>query len=179
MTDMAYGLGRTNTGVWYRLAFGLQKRLPFHISWALLIQLALVVGVSVVLGGYVLYAQTLSTKWLALTLMATVAPFAIMVFGEVRRLLLIVILIDIPFPLDTFIGYREAAIGGAISGYVISLSTIALAGLYVLWIGELLVNPNKAKKKSRVKNPISIWVTLLPLSFYLLVSIVSISVAVD
>jgi len=62
-----------------------------------------------------------------------------MIVGHVQRLLLAIIILDIPFPLDIHLGYRDdAANFGAVEGLNVSVTTISLIVLYALWLGELL-----------------------------------------
>jgi len=62
-----------------------------------------------------------------------------MIVGNVRKLLLAIIILDIPFRLDIHLGYRtELTELGALGGWVISVTTVCLAVLYALWLGELL-----------------------------------------
>jgi hypothetical protein len=42
-------------------------------------------------------------------MMATLCPFLAMIVGNVRKLLLAIILLDIPFQLDIHFGYRAEA----------------------------------------------------------------------
>ena len=66
--------------------------------------------------------------------------------GNVRKLLLAIILLDIPFQLDIHLGYREEYTEfGALGGWCISATTIALLGLYIIWLVEILTKKSKTE----------------------------------
>lgn len=91
--------------------------------------------VGIALGIATLGASALPSKWTALFIMAVLCPFIVMIIGNVRRLLLALIILDIPLQLDINLGYNaEAAKLGALGGWNISLTTICLLVLYVLWL---------------------------------------------
>ena len=98
---------------------------------------AVVAGVGCVLGAYTIVLGQLPSKWAALSALVVVAPFVAMIVGQVRKLLLAAIAIDIPLQMDSFFAYREGAIGGAVPGLIVSITTLCLAALYVLWLAEL------------------------------------------
>jgi putative inorganic carbon (HCO3(-)) transporter len=100
------------------------------------------------------------------------SPFIAMIVGNVRRMLLTIIMLDIPFQLDTNLRYRtEAAELGAIGGFNISLTTICLAVLYALWLGELLT---RSQPQSHARFHVS-----FSLSLYLAFVVLSVVVAHD
>jgi hypothetical protein len=73
---------------------------------------------------------------------ALVAAFAVAIVGDLRRVLLGVALLNIPFQWDKYFGYRNDIDQlAALAGWGISITTLALVGLYGLWILQLLVNP--------------------------------------
>ena len=65
--------------------------------------------VCVVLGICTLAIASLPPRWAPLLMMATLCPFLAMIVGSVRKLLLAIILLDIPFQLDIHLGYRAEA----------------------------------------------------------------------
>src|SRR2546425_6214380 len=95
--------------------------------------------VGIVLGIYTTTALSLPSQWAPLFILAVLCPFIVMIVGHVQRLLLAIIILDIPFPLDIHLGYRDdAANFGAVEGLNVSVTTISLIVLYALWLGELL-----------------------------------------
>jgi putative inorganic carbon (HCO3(-)) transporter len=101
--------------------------------------LAAVGAVGLVLGAYAVGIAGLPTTWRVLLLAAALGPFIALISGNVRRLLLAVTLVDIPFQVDTHLGYRlEPAELGALGGWNVSLTTVALTALYAMWLAELL-----------------------------------------
>jgi len=140
--------------------------------WGPVLQWAVVGGVSLVLGVYTILFWMLPSKWAALSILAIVAPFVAMVVGQVRKLLLAVIIIDIPLQLDSFFALREGAIGGAIPGLVISVTTLALIALYILWLAELLAKQSDTKQRPLFR-------LSFPLIAYIFFGILSFIVAQD
>jgi putative inorganic carbon (HCO3(-)) transporter len=67
--------------------------------------------------------------------------------GNVRRVLLGLLLLDIPFQLDENISYRDdLAELNALGGWNISLTTLCLAALYALWAAELAASRRGAPR---------------------------------
>ena len=72
---------------------------------------------------------------------------ATILLGDVRRILLILIVLDIPLQLDVYLGFREdIASLAALGGFNVSVTTVALAGLYLLWAAELLTGAEGAPR---------------------------------
>jgi O-antigen ligase len=89
-----------------------------------------------------------------------------MVIGNVRRPLLALALLDIPLQWDFNLGYREdAAALSAVGGFSISLTTLALAGLYALWAAELLTRHASMLRPQRaIVAPLFLYVFFVTLS---------------
>ena len=101
----------------------------------------------------------LFAPWIALT-------------GSLRKILLAVVLLDIPLQIDANFGYREApAELGALGGFNVSLTTLMLTGLYVGWLVECVA------RRGRV--PIPSFRLMLPLAVYVLFVVVSVATAQD
>lgn len=129
-------------------------------QWAI----AGVVGIA--LGSCVLAVSSLPRQWAILLVLAALSPFVVMIVGNVRRFLLAVILLDIPFQLDTYLFYQEEAADlGAVGGLNISVATLALAGLYSLWLAELLARADSpARGWLRASLPLISYVAIVALS---------------
>src|ERR1700739_482055 len=67
-------------------------------------------------------------------IVALLAPLAALASESVQKILLAVVVLDIPIEFGTYLFYRpiEASLG-ALKGLSISATTIALAGLYASW----------------------------------------------
>jgi O-Antigen ligase len=103
---------------------------------------------------------------------ALLSPFMSLTNGYVQKILLALILFDIPFQFGTHLFYREQdAAFGALGGLSISVTTIALAGLYLSWFFRSLASGNH---KTHVSIDIS-----LPLVIYLVFMAFSVAVAKD
>jgi putative inorganic carbon (HCO3(-)) transporter len=91
------------------------------------------------LGGCIVATSTLPSPWQPLILLVAACPFLVMITGNLRKLLLAAALLDIPLQLGVHPGYRvEVAELGGLGGWDLSVTTLALGGLYALWAIELL-----------------------------------------
>jgi putative inorganic carbon (HCO3(-)) transporter len=105
-----------------------------------------------------------------LLLLAVAAPVMALVVGDLRRVLLAVVLLDIPLHWDVNLGWRSDAVAvGAVGGISISATTFALCGLYALWI---------AQRTAGRTHPLRLW-PALPLIAYVGVTALSLVVADD
>ena len=122
----------------------------------------------VVLGAATGYAVSSGNAERGVLLLAVVlAPFVAMALGQVRRLLLAAVIIDIPLQWDTNINWRpEAAELGATAGLSLSITTLALGGLYALWLGESLAGARREATPSgtRLAWPLLVYVGFSALS---------------
>src|ERR1700720_3710190 len=101
---------------------------------------------------------------------AVLSPFIALTAGYVPRILLAIIILDIPFQFGTHLFYREVeAAVGALGGLSISATTVALAGLYVSWFIRTSIRKDFSLRSSLQIN--------LPLFLYITVSALSVSVA--
>ncbi len=100
------------------------------------------------------------------------APWVGLLTGSLRKILLATLLLDIPLQIDSNFGYRdEAAALGALGGYNVSLTTLALIALYVGWFVEGVA------RRGRV--PVPSFRFVLPLAVYVLFVVVSVVTAQD
>jgi O-antigen ligase len=105
-----------------------------------------------------------------LLLLAVAAPVVALVVGNLRQVLLAIVLLDIPLHWDVNLGWRPDAVAvGAVGGISISATTVALVGLYALWIAE---------RTAGRTHPLRLW-PALPLVAYVVVTALSLVVADD
>jgi len=103
---------------------------------------------------------------------ALFSPFTALRSSLVQRILLAVLLLDLPFQFGTHLFYSEQdAAFGALGGLSISATTIALAGLYLAWLFLPFANRNRKANPPFHFN--------LPLVFFLAFTAVSVFVASD
>jgi len=95
--------------------------------------LAILVGGGV--GALAIVAGNASTKWAGVILIAVAAPAVALLVNDIRKLILIVLVVDIPLGIDIAIQNQEGHLGGP-TGYIVSLMTIVLIVGYALWIIE-------------------------------------------
>lgn len=133
-------------------------------------QRAVVCGLGVALGLYILVVLSLQPKWAFLLIVAAFCPFLAMITGHVRQWLLALILLDTLFSLDINFFYQaEIANLYGLGGLNISLTTLCLAVLYARWLADLLLG--------RERLPGHVFRSSLPLAAYLLVAVLSVGVA--
>lgn len=134
-----------------------------------------VCAVGIVLGVATAVAATLPVEWIVVLIIAVVGTALVAVFGNLKRLLLATVILNIPLQMDGVIGYKEEISSiGAVSGWLISLTTVALAGLYVLWLIDSATTKPTARKPARVKKG----TVILPL-LYLGFNVLSLIMAQD
>ena len=121
-----------------------------------------VIATAVLFGAVVSRTAAEPSQGTVLILLALLMPFVVVVVGDPRRFLLVLIALDIPLQLDVNLGYREAATEiGALGGLSVSVTTIALAVLYGLWTLDLLLHPDDAPRPQlRVSAPLLVYVLL-------------------
>jgi putative inorganic carbon (HCO3(-)) transporter len=112
--------------------------------------------------------RTMAVNWLIAGLFAPWIALA----GSGRKILLAVVLLDLPLQIDQNFHYLdEAAEFGAIAGFNLSVTTVALAGLYAAWLLDRLLR--------RDRTPAVPSGLVVPLSAYFGVAALSVIVARD
>ncbi len=114
----------------------------------------------------------LPSRWITLVFLVLLFLLVVLLYGNVRKALLALILFDIPFQLDINIGYRDEFAGfGAASGWNLSITSIALVALYTLWFLE---DRGTRYNDSRENN---LAYSIMPLAVYIGFCLLSIIVA--
>lgn len=125
---------------------GLKRIHGFLGDWIIVILLGTFLGLST------LIVFSMDSDWIPYFLLALVFPFVLLISGSPKKVLLFLILLDIPLQLDISLGYVwQLEYTGTINGYIISLTTICLVILYLLWVLELIVN--KSLNSLTLKTP--------------------------
>ena len=94
--------------------------------------LILIIGIS--MGGLAIIANNASSKkWAAIVLLAVASPTVALLMRDIRKLLLVGIIIDLPLGIDIALQNQGWHMGGP-TGYMVSLVTLILVAGYVLWI---------------------------------------------
>ena len=108
------------------------------------------------------------SDWLASSaVVAILSPFLALTNAYVQKVLLAIVVLDIPIEFGTHLFYNEdLAKLGAMGGLSISSGTIALAGLYIAWIVESL-----ARKKQPARAPLHISKSLVAYLFFIGISV--------
>lgn len=114
------------------------------------------------------------TTWKFLLVMAVIAPFAGLVitkviFGNLRRLLLAVVLIDIAAQIDKSLMTSDQALRfGSIGGLSFSITTISLIILYVWWAVDVFSkrSPSPLRSLSRFNPSLLAYILIITLSMF-------------
>ena len=128
------------------------------------LQIPIICSFAVGLGIFTILA--LASKHAMLLIPAILFPFVAMIVGRLRELLLALIIFDIPFNLDIHLGFREEmAKMGALPGFNVSVTTICLVVLYILWLGEFVCK-QRARLSPRIRGslPVIGYIAALALS---------------
>jgi putative inorganic carbon (hco3(-)) transporter len=106
--------------------------------------------------------RTMAVNWLIAGLFAPWIALA----GSGRKILLAVVLLDIPLQVDQNFNYLDnAAEFGATAGFNVSLTTVALAGLYAAWLVDRLVRRDRASSvPSGLVGPLCAYLGVVTLS---------------
>ena len=130
------------------------------------VELGLAAAVACVLGAIAVLALAAPMTVRVFLLLGVALPFAAILVGGLKRLLLTVALVNISLGWDINFAYNaDAAALGAIGGFGFSLTTIALAGLFALWLAESLAKPDVTPRlRLRWVWPGALYVALTALS---------------
>jgi putative inorganic carbon (hco3(-)) transporter len=128
------------------------------------LQIFIICSFAVGLGIFTIVA--LASKHAMLLIPAILFPFVAMIVGRLRELLLALIILDIPFNLDIHLGFREEmAKMGALAGFNVSVTTVCLVVLYLLWLGEFVCKQGpRLCPKIRESLPVIGYIAALALS---------------
>jgi O-antigen ligase len=99
------------------------------------IEIAAAVGAGIVFGAIVMVSRELPIEWATVVIIASMAPTVALLVKDMRKLLLIAFVVDIPLGFDITLQYQEGHLGGP-PGLLMSLMTVAIAVGYALWISE-------------------------------------------
>jgi O-antigen ligase len=160
-------IGLPKSAVLITAALGQRFRIPtVQVATLQWLQWPIVGVVGIVLGSYVLAISSWPIRWASLLVLAALFPFALMILGNVRRVLLAIIILDIPLQLDIYLGYRsEVAELGAFGGINISITAVALTILYAMWVSGLLVGAGSQPRLSlRSSFPLALYLGFVTLS---------------
>lgn len=133
---------------------------------------AVILLFSVVIGAIVIIRPFLPTKWGLLLVLGFMGFLGLMIIGNLKKVLLAIIIIDIPIRWDIYLGGggQNSSLGMR-EGWLISATTFALIGLFAIYfIQEVLIKDHKIRL-FLVEN--------IPLVLYMFFTCVSATVAID
>ena len=125
---------------------------------------ALAVTGGAIVGVFASAAGALPTTVVGLGVATLLGVAAGAIVGNLERLLLAVVVLDISFPIDKHFNYHDdPAALGALGGLSISLTTIAVVMLYGLWIAEALSarGANEERRRLIVSVPLALYLTFV------------------
>lgn len=130
------------------------------------------VGTGVLLGVLAVAPQVRAKTTTELAIGAVVIALLCVIVGDPRRVMLAAMVLDIPLEWGKNFFWRpDLANVGAIAGLNISLSTIAVAGLYAMWAFDRRRGTDTARRL--------LWRPALPLIVYVAVNAASVLAATD
>lgn len=92
-------------------------------------------------------------------------PLVALLRQNFRRVLLGIVLLEVPFMIDVNLRFREdTAAVGAIEGFNLSLTTAALVGLYASWLIGFLARENSSAHRLRMNWPLALYLGFVALS---------------
>jgi putative inorganic carbon (HCO3(-)) transporter len=124
------------------------------------IGLPILVGLG--LGALAVFIRDLPSKWAGALVLAVITPVFVLLLGDIKKVILIALVVDIPLGFDVAIQNHGDHRGGP-TGYLVSLMTIVLVVGYALWITE--------RSRSKVYSFKSVTVPLLVFIFMAVASI--------
>ncbi len=131
-----------------------------------------ILGLSLLIAGVIVVRPYLPGRIGILAVMGVAGLCGLLLIGNLKRVLLAVILIDIPLRWDIYLGARvQNSPLGMREGWIISVTTMALAGLIFIYLGQELA--------LRRKQPHIIFTENVPLLLYLAFTCLSAIFAVD
>jgi putative inorganic carbon (HCO3(-)) transporter len=100
--------------------------------------------------------------------LAILSPFLALTRGYIQKILLAVVILDIPFQFGTHLFYNEKVEEfGAMGGLSISAATLALAGLYASWFIRSLAKRNSEQHhRFHVSLPLLLYVGIFGISVF-------------
>ncbi len=129
-----------------------------------------IMGLALTIGLSIAVLRAASSGRTAFVLGFLAALVIALAVGNLQRLFLGILLLDIPLRWDANLSYDdEAASLGAIGGYPVSATTVALVGLYTLWA----IDRNRS-----IAGPLRLW-PALPLAAYVGATALSLVTAAD
>jgi putative inorganic carbon (HCO3(-)) transporter len=98
------------------------------------------VFVGLVLGGVLIFARRLPSEWAGLIILATIAPSVVLLVNDLQKLLLVILVVDIPLGLDIALANRPGHTGGP-GGFMVSLMSMVLVIGYTRWLANRPASP--------------------------------------
>jgi O-antigen ligase len=137
------------TADWWQIADQWFRTIPQRLVLAptrqgAAIRYALAALFGIVLATGVLIAGTFPKDMMFMSIGMMLAPFMAMMVGDLRRVMLIAIPLEMTFQVDGYFNYQSIyARIGALGGFNVSLTTLFLIMLYTLWFTEILARRGK------------------------------------
>ncbi|MFL7839869.1 MAG: O-antigen ligase family protein [Candidatus Promineifilaceae bacterium] len=135
------------------------------------IQWSIAVSLGLALGFFLLIALAWNSRWAPFLALAALFPFIAIISGDLRKFLLMVLLLELPMNLDLALLYDVHAVElNATGGLSYSITGFCLVCLYALWFIDLLIQKSTSPR---------LLPSSLPLLIYLAAVVLSMAVAQD
>lgn len=134
------------------------------------VEVVAAIAVGVFFGALVLFSRELPADWSGLVILAAIAPTVVLLIGDLDKIILSVLVVDVALGLDIALAHQEGSSGG-LTGYVISLMSIVLVVGYVKWLAR-----GSSDRQIKIRPS---WDTTLPALVYLVLIAVSAVSAID
>jgi O-antigen ligase len=122
-------------------------------------------ALGLLLGAVAVFAAAASPAAGMMMIVGIVVPAAAVALKLSQRVLLALVILDVPLQWDFNLSYHQAAAKlGALGGLDISLTTMALAALYGAWIAEALARHPTDRLRLRPAAPLLVYIGFLILS---------------
>ncbi len=130
------------------------------------VQIIVTLGIGLALGLFVAAVSVLPARYAPLAAAAAVGVALTLLVRSARKVFFALVLLDIPFRIATHLNYQtDLAAIGALGGLELSVTTLGLVALYLLWFADLLVKPARATGTTlKLSLPAIVYVALASLS---------------
>jgi putative inorganic carbon (hco3(-)) transporter len=130
-------------------------------------QVAIAAVAGLIVGAFASAVGVLPVIVVVLGVVTVLGVAAAAIVGQLERLLLAAIVLDISFPIDKHFDYQTSSAAlGALGGLSVSVTTIAIVMLYGLWIAEALSvrGTHEHRRRLAVSVPLALYLAFVAIA---------------